>query len=43
MPAFLHYYPGLTPDSYALLDVDHWDAMKQFIEPLMENSQQARR
>jgi hypothetical protein len=43
MPAFLHYYPGLTPETYTQLDVYHWEAMKHFIQPMLENSQQARR
>jgi hypothetical protein len=32
MPAFLHWYPGLTVASYGELDLADWELMKAWIE-----------
>jgi hypothetical protein len=32
MPAFLHWFPGLTPWSYRDLDADDWELMRAWVE-----------
>lgn len=36
MPAFLHFYPGLTPASYGDLHTDDWERMRHFLEEAMK-------